>query len=606
MAMEYKNAKLVIYPHSEWDNMTTEQQTQARNSGNSVYVVPDGIDQVLDTDTYGLSDLGNAELFLAQSGGTVYYDAARRLGYIYGLDPRNGCTCWVPDPDDTRLCAAVDAFAHIISDMEQAMPEYTASVESATKVKALRKILLTRLRDFSGAATKRIIERIHKQSANPAIVMDDVARTGHLVNCPNGTLDLRTCQLRPARKDDYISQGCPTEYHPGARTEAVDGWLDSICVTPEIRRLFLQALGEALNAANITKTMPILYGSKTNNGKTTTTEIIIDVVGRAQNGGYGQTINPTAFNKGTRTGGRCTPELATVVGSRVVMMSEPHENENVDWAYIKEITGGGSLHVNPKNKPAFTAPATFTPFLDTNYLIRVDDPTLFKRGTMQIIPFLREFSKAMGNLDDTLRERMAKKENREAIADGIRGLIDIVGGVIDIIYGIVEGFLTGDWSRLWEGAGSVVTGIFDTIGGVIKGVANLIISLVNAVTGALNMISIDVPEVLGGGKIGFDIPQIPSLASGGVAYSEQIVRVGEYAGAGSNPELIAPQSILADTVEGANGTVVDALYTVAARICQTIRDNRAVVTVGGKTLADDVTRQQNDRAKMTGKPILAT
>ena len=192
------------------------------------------------------------------------------------------------------------------------------------------------------------------------------------------------------------------------------------------------------------------------------------------------------------------------------------------------------------------------------------------------------------------------------IADGIRGLIEIVGGVIDIIYGIVEGFLTGDWSRLWAGAGSVVTGIFDTIGGVIKGVVNLIISLINAVTGTLNLISIDVPEVLGGGKIGFNIPQIPSLASGGVAYSEQIVRVGEYAGAGSNPELIAPQSILADTVEGANGTVVDALYTVATRICQAIKDNRAVVTVGGKTLADDVTRQQNDKAKMTGKPILAT
>lgn len=194
----------------------------------------------------------------------------------------------------------------------------------------------------------------------------------------------------------------------------------------------------------------------------------------------------------------------------------------------------------------------------------------------------------------------------DGIADGIRGLIEIVGGVIDIIYGIVEGFLTGDWSRLWAGAGSVVTGIFDTIGGVIKGVANLIISIINAVTGTLNLISIDVPEVLGGGKIGFDIPQIPSLASGGVAYSEQIVRVGEYAGAGSNPELIAPQSVLADTVEGANGTVVDALYTVASRICQAIKDNRAVVNVGGKMLADDVTRQQNDRAKMTGKPILAT
>ena len=39
----------------------------------------------------------------------------------------------------------------------------------------------------------------------------------------------------------------------------------------------------------------------------------------------------------------------------------------------------------------------------------------FRRGTMQIIPFLREFSKAKGNLDDNLRERMTEKENREAI-----------------------------------------------------------------------------------------------------------------------------------------------------------------------------------------------
>lgn len=419
MALEYKNAKLVLYEKSEWDSMTTAQQTQARNSGNSVYVVPDGIDQVLDADTYGLSDMGNAELFMARSGGTVHYDAARRLGYIYGLDPRNGCTCWVPDPDDTRLCAAVDAFAHTISDMEQAMPEFKASVESATKVKALRKILLARLRDFSGAAAKRIIERIHKQSANPAIVMDDVERAGHLLNFPNGTLDLRTGQLRPASKDDYISQGCPTEYHPRARTEAVDNWIDSLCVTQEIRRLWLQALGEALDATNVTKTMPIMYGAKTNNGKTTATEIIIDVVGRAQNGGYAQSINPAAFDKGTRTGGRCTPELATVVGARIVAMSEPSETQAVDWSYIKEVTGGGSLHINPKNKPAYTIPAVFTLFVDTNYLLKVDDPTLFKRGTMQIIPFLQEFSKAKGNLDDSLRKRMAEKENREAILAAI-------------------------------------------------------------------------------------------------------------------------------------------------------------------------------------------
>lgn len=196
-----------------------------------------------------------------------------------------------------------------------------------------------------------------------------------------------------------------------------------------------------------------------------------------------------------------------------------------------------------------------------------------------------------------------------AIADGIRGIIKVVSGVIDIIYGIVEGFTTGDWSRLWEGAKDIVTGIFEAITGIVKAPINTVISLFNAVIGKVNQFSVEVPEwvpMIGGQQWGFDIPQIPSLASGGVAYSEQIVRVGEYAGAGNNPELIAPQSILADTVEEANGTVVDALYTVASRICQAIKDNRAVVNVGGKMLADDVTRQQNDKAKMTGKPILAT
>lgn len=207
-----------------------------------------------------------------------------------------------------------------------------------------------------------------------------------------------------------------------------------------------------------------------------------------------------------------------------------------------------------------------------------------------------------------------------SIADSIRGLIDIVGGVIDVIYGIVEGFTTGDWSRLWEGAKAIILGIFNTIGGVIlapfravaeaaKGPINTVIEWFNGVIGKINQFSVTVPDWvpgIGGQRWGFDIPTIPSLASGGVAYSEQIVRVGEYAGAGSNPELIAPQSILADTVEGANGTIVDALYAAATRICQAIKDNRAVVTVGGKELATDVTRQQNDRAKMTGKPILAT
>ena len=59
---------------------------------------------------------------------------------------------------------------------------------------------------------------------------------------------------------------------------------------------------------------------------------------------------------------------------------------------------------------------------------------------------------------------------------------------------------------------------------------------------------------LGGKRFGFNIgliPQvsIPRLAKGGVLYNDTIVRVGEYSGASTNPEIITPQNIMRETME---------------------------------------------------------
>lgn len=417
----------MIIERSDWDHKTlADQTTDLQNFGSgNVFIVPDGFFQAVDTDAYPLQDLGAARLFVDLSGCDLHYDPARRLGYVYGLDDRNGCMVWRPDGEDALIKAALDDFADKVAAMDRALDISKASTDVASKIKDRKKIVWTRYTSYAGASVKRVIERIHTQTADPSIVMDDVARAGHLINFPNGTLDLRTGQLRPANKLDYITQGCPTEYHPGAMTEAVSAWLDSICVTPEIKRLFLQVLGAAMDATITTKTLPMMYGAQTNNGKTTAINAVMATIGRTENGGYGQTISAGAWDKGARTGGRCTPELATVVGARLVSMSEPSETQNVDWAYLKEVTGGGSLMVNPKNKPAYTIPAVFTVVTDTNYLIRVDDATMFRRGSMQIIPFLRSFGPS--DIDRTLGDRLAEKANREAI------LAAIVAGYQDFV-----------------------------------------------------------------------------------------------------------------------------------------------------------------------------
>ena len=63
-----------------------------------------------------------------------------------------------------------------------------------------------------------------------------------------------------------------------------------------------------------------------------------------------------------------------------------------------------------------------------------------------------------------------------------------------------------------------------------KGFVNVLISGVNALIRGLNKISIDVPDwvpVIGGGKFGFNIPEIPKLAQGGVVDKATLAMVGE-------------------------------------------------------------------------------
>ena len=62
--------------------------------------------------------------------------------------------------------------------------------------------------------------------------------------------------------------------------------------------------------------------------------------------------------------------------------------------------------------------------------------------------------------------------------------------------------------------GDFIGGICDNIGGFFKGMINGVIWGLNQMIGALNSLSFDLPDFLGGGEIGFDIPDIPSFAVG--------------------------------------------------------------------------------------------
>lgn len=91
--------------------------------------------------------------------------------------------------------------------------------------------------------------------------------------------------------------------------------------------------------------------------------------------------------------------------------------------------------------------------------------------------------------------------------------------------------------------------------------------------------------VKGGSVQLFTIPTIPKLATGDVAYRPKIAEYGEYPGASSNPEVVAPQSIIRETVTEGNEGLAKAIIVAAERIVEAINEKDTTVKLNDKVLA---------------------
>lgn len=171
-----------------------------------------------------------------------------------------------------------------------------------------------------------------------------------------------------------------------------------------------------------------------------------------------------------------------------------------------------------------------------------------------------------------------------SIKDVVKGSIETVKNVITSVLNTISSI----WSNIWNGMKNIVINIFNgiwnaikrvinTILGGIESMANGIVSGINAATRALNNLSFDVPDWvpgIGGGKFGFNIPQLnkvslPRLAEGGYvkANTPQLAMIGDNRHQG---EIVAPEDkleeiyrkVLKEQGVGTNDKVIELLKTI--------------------------------------------
>jgi phage-related protein len=137
------------------------------------------------------------------------------------------------------------------------------------------------------------------------------------------------------------------------------------------------------------------------------------------------------------------------------------------------------------------------------------------------------------------------------------------------IFSSVATFFKNIFGNAWNGVknifssgGRIFSGIKDGIFNAFRSVVNTLIAGINkvvsipfnAINGALKTVRdisfLGIEPFKGLIKL-VNVPQIPSLETGGVLDKETIVRVAEYSNARSNPEIVSPRDMIKETMKEA-------------------------------------------------------
>lgn len=285
-----------------------------------------------------------------------------RLLYVDGLgwlvwDSKR----WAPDTKDRAQEAVIDVLRTALADSldDRDLRADVRKCESATGVAGVLKLA----------------------SSNPALraTVDELDADPFLLNCSNGTLDLRTRQLRPHDPADRITKVTRGAYRPDCPSGAWNKFLGQILPDEDERAYLQRVIGLSVFGRVREHLFPVLIGTG-QNGKGTAYEAITKAFGD-----YAAIINPELLmDSGRGSGG---PEMMVLRGARLVVGSETGEGRRLDAPLMKRLTGGDQLTA----RQLYQAPVTWTPshqlLYVTNHLpmVKGNDPALWRR--IRVIPF---------------------------------------------------------------------------------------------------------------------------------------------------------------------------------------------------------------------------
>jgi len=211
---------------------------------------------------------------------------------------------------------------------------------------------------------------------------EEFDRDPFLLNCENGTIDLRTGELRSHDPGDRLTKFCPVAYRPDARAPTWERFLRDIFLGDETLIGFVQrAVGYSATADVREDCFFLCYGGGSN-GKTVFLTTLRRVLGD-----YGQAVAPDLLVSRHERGDSHPAVLADLCGARFCMAVETEEEKRLSEARAKMLTGRDPIRARFLHRPYFEFQPTHKLWLATNHLPVVGDSTEGMWRRIRVIPF---------------------------------------------------------------------------------------------------------------------------------------------------------------------------------------------------------------------------
>ncbi len=219
-------------------------------------------------------------------------------------------------------------------------------------------------------------------SAIPKIAVkpDMLDVDGWLLNCQNGTIELKSMDIREHRQDDLMTRLAPVKYDPDARCPLWFEFLTRITGNdPELLYFLQQAVGYSLTGDITEQVLFLLYGLGAN-GKSTFIETIASLLGDYSAGTPAETLL-------LKRDVGIPNDLARLQKVRMVYANETAKNRSMAESLVKQLTGGDTITARFLHAEFFEFQPEFKLFMCTNHKPRIKGTDLAIWRRVKLIPF---------------------------------------------------------------------------------------------------------------------------------------------------------------------------------------------------------------------------